>query len=70
MEVAFTLDKDDLGTFVQNILGLPPKTTTRLFTAFQVLSLSNISFTSGTNDLAHTFNFGLHSSLKLRFCPE
>lgn len=55
------MDKSDSDTFfVRSILGIPPESTTPMFLAFQLLSLSNVSFQSGKK--------GLLSSLTLRFC--
>jgi hypothetical protein len=70
VEETLSLDEDDSDAFfVHNILELPRNSTSCMFPALQVLSLCNVSFESGTKDMAHVFDFGLLSSLKLRFCP-
>jgi len=65
----FSLDTEDSDAFlVGNILELPSKSTKRMFPALQVLSLSSVSFRSGTKELAHAFDFSSLSSLKLYLC--
>jgi hypothetical protein len=69
VEAVMSMGKVESNAFlVRNILELPPKSTIRMFPALQVLSLSNVSFKSGTEEMAHAFDFSLLSSLKLRFC--
>ncbi|KAF2193899.1 hypothetical protein K469DRAFT_782205 [Zopfia rhizophila CBS 207.26] len=69
VQAALFVDEDDTGTlFVRNVLELLPKSTTRMFPALQVYSLSNVSFKSAAKEMAYAFDFGLLYSLKLRFC--
>jgi hypothetical protein len=69
VEAVLSMGREESNAFlVRNILELPPKSTIRMFPALQVLSLSNVSFKSGTEEMAHAFDFSLLSSLKLRFC--
>ncbi|PVH91917.1 hypothetical protein DM02DRAFT_635787 [Periconia macrospinosa] len=69
VQAALFVDDDDSDTFfVRNILELPPKSTTCMFPALQILSLSGLSFESAAEEMSYAFDFGSLRSLKLRFC--
>lgn len=62
-------DEKSGGFFVRETLKPPPESSTHMFPALQVLSLSNISFISFEEEMVQAVDFSLLSCIKLRSCP-